>query len=360
VRIAFFTELFTPSRGGQEFRYGRLAKALAEGGHSAAIFTVDHTGGSLPVEETIDGTPVVRYLALRDFVRPGRRSLDGLGRYALATAAEVRRRRDEFDAVVVNQMPLAHLPFLPRDARLAVDWCEYAPGSLAGGLSRWEAGRFDRNLTVDDTVGRRLAAPRARAAWCVVRTPLELARYADGPKAEGRILFVGRLVPHKNVAALAEAVVRLRDRGTVPWTLDVVGDGPLAPALRERFARYSFVRFVGPIDDATKCALLRSAFLVALPSLREGLPNAALEALASGAPIVTCDAPQNALADFVRAHGVGAVARGPGPAAIAAAIAGVDRAAWEGYRARAGALRESLDPTRSARALVSFLQGVST
>jgi glycosyltransferase involved in cell wall biosynthesis len=358
MRIAFFTELFWPSRGGQEFRYGRLAAVLSSAGHTCEVFTVDYTGGSLPAEERVDGIRVVRYLRLPRYLKPGSRSLMGLGRYAVRTAREIRARQGEYDAVVVNEMPLSHLPLVDRDPRLVVDWCEYTPGNLAGSVEWWASRRFGRNLAVDETVLRRFRAPNGHGRWCVVHTPLDLSRYAQGPKVPGRILFIGRLVPHKNVRALARAVVQLNAaRPPVPWELVVVGDGPLAPALREEFAADPFVRFVGPVDDTAKYALLASAYLLALPSRREGLPNTALEAVASGTPIVTADARGNALREFVREHGVGVVAAGSNPAALAAACAGIDPETWNRCVTCASALEVKLDMRHSAQVLTTFLAG---
>jgi len=46
--IAFVTELFYPSIGGQEFRFLRLTQGLSKRGFNVAVYMTDHTGRTLP------------------------------------------------------------------------------------------------------------------------------------------------------------------------------------------------------------------------------------------------------------------------------------------------------------------------
>jgi glycosyltransferase involved in cell wall biosynthesis len=91
------------------------------------------------------------------------------------------------------------------------------------------------------------------------------------------IAVVGRLSKEKGHRVLFEAV-----RG-LDATLLVAGDGPLRDELREA-TRGLDVRFLGYVDDARE--VFAAADVVAMPSLTEGLPLTALEALALGRCIV--------------------------------------------------------------------------
>ena len=101
---------------------------------------------------------------------------------------------------------------------------------------------------------------------------------------------VGRLQAVKNQTLLARAFVRaldidraLRDR----MRLVVVGDGPLAPSIREILLQATDEHLAwlpGARDDVA--ALLRTFDVFVLPSLAEGISNTILEAMASGLPVV--------------------------------------------------------------------------
>lgn len=98
--------------------------------------------------------------------------------------------------------------------------------------------------------------------------------------------FIGRLWPQKRVQDLIWATDVLRISG---WQVNllIIGEGPRRPAL-ERFTRSlelnSLVHFLGHRKDTRR--LLSAMDVVALPSTFEGMPNAALEAMQAGKPVV--------------------------------------------------------------------------
>ena len=108
------------------------------------------------------------------------------------------------------------------------------------------------------------------------------------PPAAGReefpagklVLAVGRLVKQKNHELAIRAISQVPGA-----TLAIVGDGPLRPELERLAAELDApVLFTGVRRDAR--ALMGAADAVVLPSRWEGLPLTALEALASGTPLV--------------------------------------------------------------------------
>lgn len=105
------------------------------------------------------------------------------------------------------------------------------------------------------------------------------------------VLYVGRLSPEKNIAALIDAMQQVF-RGRTFAKLAICGEGPLLADLiaRARAAGiYERVVFAGFVPNVASW-LKRSSALVAV-SLVEGHPNAVLEAMAASVPVVVSDIP---------------------------------------------------------------------
>jgi glycosyltransferase involved in cell wall biosynthesis len=121
----------------------------------------------------------------------------------------------------------------------------------------------------------------------------------DGPNLRARlgladrpvIVSVARLVPIKNVRLVIEAVGTVRRR--LPSVhLIVAGDGPQARALRARAEALGCsgaVTFAGSVAPVDMPAVYRTGDVFALSSHFDNSPNAVLEAMACGLPVVATD-----------------------------------------------------------------------
>jgi len=131
------------------------------------------------------------------------------------------------------------------------------------------------------------------------------------------ILCVGRLIERKGVADLLHAFSDLA-RKRPDARLSIAGTGPERERL-EAIAKATIgadrVEFLGHLDRDELAAAYRRAALFALPSRSEGMPNAVLEAMASGLPIVATPA---AAAGIVRENGI--IVEANRPKAIADAL----------------------------------------
>ena len=107
------------------------------------------------------------------------------------------------------------------------------------------------------------------------------------PKSDCRFVVVGRLAPEKGVDVILDAAASMRARG-VGFTLTIIGDGPLRPAL-ERKSRdlglANIVHFLGARNDVPDL-LAQSDAIVCGSVADEGLSIALLEAMAHGLPVV--------------------------------------------------------------------------
>ncbi len=95
-----------------------------------------------------------------------------------------------------------------------------------------------------------------------------------------------RLSPEKDVANLVRAAALAIQRAA-DFRVEVAGDGPCRAdldGLAESLGIKDRVTFLGEMHDVP--AVLARALLFALPSRSEGIPLTALEAMASGLPVV--------------------------------------------------------------------------
>lgn len=105
-----------------------------------------------------------------------------------------------------------------------------------------------------------------------------------GIKSPQRIyLTVGSLISRKNVKIQIEAFNKLRDYNSI---LLILGDGPQRKEL-EQAVKGDNVLFVGQVANVKEYLQISYCFISS--SLSEGLPNAVLEAMSCGLPVILSD-----------------------------------------------------------------------
>lgn len=118
------------------------------------------------------------------------------------------------------------------------------------------------------------------------RTREEAKRELGVPSHCTLIGTVGRLSPEKGILGLLECVKRLH-REETPCLLWIAGDGPQRPEIESRIDALELqasVRLLGQLRDTRPLFEAMDQFV--LNSVREGLPNVVLEAMALGTPVV--------------------------------------------------------------------------
>jgi alpha-1,6-mannosyltransferase len=203
----------------------------------------------------------------------------------------------------------------------------------------------------------RIGAPNVR------RVPLgvDLAAFAPGMRDDGwrtaltagadaLIVHCGRLSLEKHVERSVDTVAELTESGG-RVRLVIAGDGPRRRAL-ERRARGLPVTFLGFLSSRTEVArLLASADVSLAPGPHETFGLAALEALASGTPIVV--SASSALREII-SPGCG-VAVPDLPVAFASAVTGLLESPEEARRAAARARAEEFAWPESVRGMLSVM-----
>ncbi len=138
---------------------------------------------------------------------------------------------------------------------------------MPGAADRFQAVR---NAYIDDAMLARGAVPRTRSAG-----------------APAKLLSVGRLAYQKDQATMLRALGRIAD---LPWTLRLLGDGPLRSELEALAGALGIadrVRFEGFVQDPGEAYAASDIML--LSSRWEGFPAAPLEAMAAGCDVVVTD-----------------------------------------------------------------------
>ena len=267
---------------------------------------------------------------------------------ALGLPHAIKARGSDIHLWGENRLALARMRSAARGAAavLAVS------GALAGDMNKLGLAP-PGGITVHYTgLDHARFQPMPRAA---ARTQLAASLPALSLRPQDRLaVSVGALLPIKGQALAIEALTSL----PADIQLALAGTGPHEAALRMRAAALgvaSRVQFLGAVSHEALPVLLSAADVMVLPSEREGLANAWIEALACGTPLVI--PPIGGAGEVVRCAAAGRLAERT-PGAIAAAIADLLAAPPAQAEVAACAARFSWDANAAALAAI-YEQAVS-
>ena len=150
---------------------------------------------------------------------------------------------------------------------------------------------------VRDEIATRFGVERSKLT--LIRNAVDSSRFHPGLRAEFRdavrqqlkipgnanvVAYVGSGFERKGVGVLLEAAARVKP---APWVIVVGKDKRAAryAALARQLGIEQRVRFVGAVSDVRPYYAAADSF--ALPTLYDPFPNAGLEAMACGLPVVT-------------------------------------------------------------------------
>lgn len=301
MHILILNSEFPPTGGGAGTASAQIARSLVAQGQQVSVLTAGH--GGLPAEEHWEGVRIIRLPARRRHLHRST-TLEQLIFMASASVIGL--------FWVLKLKPDAVLAFF----------------GAPNGVAAWFWSFFKRlpylvSLRGGDVPGFRpydfsrqhqLLKPLLRRVWrrasavvansqglralglefepdtpiAVIPNGVDLDQFTTTERRwqPPRLLFVGRTVYQKGLDVLLGALGSLK---TLGWELDIVGDGPQLPQLRADVAALGLrtrVRFLGWQDRAELPALMAGANLFLNPSRHEGMPNAVLEAMASGLPVI--------------------------------------------------------------------------
>ena len=319
MEVGFFADSYWPNRDGVAVEVHALARALGRLGHGVTVYAPQPRRGAPGGTDTVEGVSVVRSRSLPI-------PFYGEYRWPLFPFAALRDRHlaREVDLLHVHTPgPMGSVGFLAarRFGRPLVGTFHtdvYAARESFGGraavrLFFWTARQYSLGLyyrcdltTCPSRPARaallRHASKPFRRAVEVVPNGIETDRFRPGldrPDWRARcgfaggplMTYLGRLTVDKGVYRFLDALASLPT--DLPWCAVVAGTGPEEAGVRARLRHPAElarrVRYVGPVAEEEKPALLAQSELFVLPSTSDTSSVAVLEAMASGVPAVVSD-----------------------------------------------------------------------
>lgn len=321
TRIAVVTETFLPFRGGSAKRYYEVFRRFPRFGFEVDLYTA-RLREDWACDEEIDGIHVVRSPKVYDnlITEDGFRDISQVLDFSLWAAKKLINDDDCF-LVEAN-----HCPIFPamaswfrsrlKNALLTMtfheawhrEWYLHSPsriyppvGIVLEKMLTWlpDVGIAVSHFTADRLV-KLFRMNESRIETIPNGVDLDLIRKVRAKREERKIVYVGRLNPHKKVAWLIDAFGMLK-QDYPEAELEIVGDGPMRDKYVRHVSRNGLrdVSFRSNVQDEEIISHLKSSRLYVLPSIREGQSITTLEAMASGTPQIVVEAEGNGAADLV-------------------------------------------------------------
>ena len=306
--------------GGLGRHVHHLATALAEAGHEVVVLSRRPTGTDPLTHPTDDeDSEGVRVVAAAQDPHEFAFATDmmawtlAMGHAMVRAGLALRHRRTgkpwRPDVVHAHDWLVAH-PSIALAEHFDVPLVSTIHATEAGRHSGWVAGTISRQvhaveswlvresdylITCSASMGEEITElfGPGLAESRVIRNGIDsgLWPYARRTAREGppRLLYLGRLEYEKGVHDAIAALPRIR-RAHPGTTLAIAGDGTQQDWLVEQARKHKVrkaVDFVGRVDHTQLVALLHECDAAVLPSHYEPFGIVALEAAATGAPLVT-------------------------------------------------------------------------
>ncbi|MFT4125231.1 MAG: glycosyltransferase family 4 protein [Gordonia sp. (in: high G+C Gram-positive bacteria)] len=371
--------------GGLGRHVGHLAVDLAAAGHDVVVLSrqpsgsdalthpttdrVDEASGNVGAS-TVPGGSAVRVIAVAEDPPEFAFGTDMMA-WALALGHGLLRAgltmltRDGWTPEVVHAhdwivahaaVALAEIFDVPLVSTIHATEAGRHSGWVSGRINRqvhsvewWLANDSDAVITCSESMRdevRRLFDPPGEIT--VIHNGIDVDRWPFAPRrpAAGppELLFAGRLEYEKGVQDLIAALPRIR-RTHPGTTVTVAGDGTQLDWLVEQTRRHRVsrsVEFLGAVDHAGLVELMHRCAAIVLPSRYEPFGIVALEAAATGIPLVTSTA--GGLGEAVVDGSTGLTFAPADVAGLAAAVRGtLSHPAEAAARARRARARLSTD-----------------
>ena len=338
MRVAIVSEGFAPYIGGVETRYTKIAEYLARK-HDVDVITLLQRVVSQEGEKILEIEQQGRLRVFRInvenkyFLEDGTRSLSGVREFSRKSAEHIVK--NNYEVILISEWPLLHVLHIKKKARqrnMIVDWHEvwgryylkFGLKGLGGYVLERIVAKLDgvKHIAVSDFTRERLRGILGvKGDIPVIWNGVDLMEYnglSNVEKEFGKIVFFGRFAPHKGIDLLIEAF-KIVKRSRPEARLHIIGDGPLRSQVAKMASSVENIHIKIALPRRRLLESIKSAWMVVIPSYREGQGISYLEAMAAGTPVISIRSPYNAFSSMVK-NGEEALITDPEPRSLAVAI----------------------------------------
>lgn len=304
MKILIINSEFPPIGGGAGNASANISRQMVAQGHEVVHLTTQF--GDFPKEENWYGVRVVRVPAVRkrmDRSGPLEQLLYILGGTWGALGVLKSFRPD--GAIAFFGIPSGPIAWVLRRLR-GIPYVVSMRGGDVPGFRPYDFGTFHKligpllriiwrnaSALVANSNGLRALAlafePKAEISLIPNGVDLNQFSPAERDWKHPRLLSVGRVVYQKGLDLGIQALAELND---IDWKWTIAGDGKYRAELEAQAEQHGIadrIHFVGWQSKEQLAALYQQANLFVFPSRHEGMPNAVLEAMASGLPVVASE-----------------------------------------------------------------------
>lgn len=312
-KLAFISDAIYPyNKGGKEKRIYEITTRLAQRGYDVHIYCMKwwQTPETTRVENGVTLHAISPYYPLYAGTR---RSIKQAILFSLHCLKLIK---EDFDYIEVDHMPYfplfaTKIVCLFKQKRLTATWnevwgrkywTEYLGyfGVIAYILEICTVRVTDNIISMSEHTTSRLNEYFGRTSKVYTLangTDVKRIELIKESNDHCDIIFSGRLLKHKRVDLIVEAVAKLKKNNPSIRAI-IIGNGPEKENISKLINEYKLEDYIEMLDFIDShndlYSLMKAAKVFAFPSFREGFGIVAIEANACGIPVVTSNHPDNA------------------------------------------------------------------
>ncbi|MEH6931170.1 glycosyltransferase family 4 protein [Bacillus sp. JJ783] len=298
MRVAIFTDTFTPQVNGVAKTLERLTKYFQKENIAYSVFAPQHTAEDNFVANvnTMRSIPLTILYPECRFAFPTPR----IKRELLAFKPDIIHIATPFNMGLCGlyyakklNIPVVGSYHTDFDAYLHYYKIEFLSSMLWNYL-KWFHSHMQKNFVPSPETLHQLKKKGfqqlyiwGRGVDCTLFHPTynkDLFRKKYNITAKYILSYVGRLAPEKDIDTLQTLIQTTnKERDDIHWL--IAGDGPLAKGLHENVPKTN-VTFTGYLQGTNLAEVYASSDLMVFPSTTETFGNVVLESLACGTPVI--------------------------------------------------------------------------